>query len=123
MQVLLGRLLAFFGLVFLVASCAGGTSAEVSGDVARGGELFQANCAACHGVEGTGTVSGPPLVHEYYVPSHHPDAAFRSAVAAGVRPHHWDFGPMPRIEGISDADVADIIAYVRQLQREAGLID
>lgn len=89
--------------------------------VERGRELYGANCASCHGARGQGTEQGPPHVHRIYEPSHHGDAAFLIAVRQGVRPHHWDFGSMPPIEGLSDEDVADIVAYVRQLQREAGI--
>lgn len=101
----------------------GGQGEQTAGDPARGRELFEANCATCHGAEGTGTDTGPPLVHEYYVPSHHADEAFQLAVRNGVQAHHWDFGPMAPVPGLSRDDVADIIAYVRGLQRDAGLID
>ena len=111
-----------------LAACGGGdgggsTSGDplAGGDPGRGQELFSANCAACHGANATGTPSGPPLVHQYYEPSHHGDAAFLMAVQQGVQPHHWDFGPMPAIPGLSTDDVADIVAYVRKLQREAGI--
>jgi cytochrome c1 len=62
-------------------------------------------------------------VHELYLPDHHADVAITLAVRNGVRPHHWDFGAMPPINGVSDQDVQDIVAYVRALQREAGLLD
>lgn len=108
----------------LLVACAGpGAPADTAVDAARGRDLFAANCAACHGAEGLGTASGPPLVHEFYVPSHHGDEAFQVAAARGVQPHHWDFGPMPAIPALSRADVADIVAHVRDLQRDAGLID
>lgn len=93
----------------------------VSEVTARGGELFAANCAACHGVSGTGTAAGPPLVHIVYEPSHHGDLAFHRAVREGVAPHHWDFGPMPPVSGLSDEDIDHIIGYVREQQRAAGI--
>lgn len=124
------------GLVALIAvvslsACAGdGTDAAEpnpvlagTGEVAAGEELYAANCAECHGVEATGTDQGPPFLHEVYVPSHHADGAFLAAVRTGVRPHHWDFGPMPPKPGLTDQDVADIVAYVRSLQRDAGIIE
>ena len=92
------------------------------GDAIRGETLFLANCSACHGVAAVGTDSGPPLVHDYYLPNHHADIAFTLAVRNGVRPHHWNFGAMPPIDGVSDQDATDIVAYVRALQREAGLL-
>ena len=88
-----------------------------------GGELFAANCAACHGTQAGGTDAGPPLVHRLYVPGHHPDAAFQSAAKNGVFAHHWDFGDMPAVAGVSEEEVAAIVGYVRGLQREAGLIE
>lgn len=91
-------------------------------DAVDGEQLFTANCAQCHGAAAGGTQSGPPLVHETYVPGHHADGAFLLAVRNGVRSHHWNFGSMPPIPGLSDEDVAHIVAYVRGLQRDAGLI-
>lgn len=115
----------FVSLSALAVACAssGGSTTSAAADAARGEELFASNCAACHGPAAMGTRTGPPLVHEFYVPSHHADAAFQLAVRNGVQPHHWSFGPMPPIPGIDASDVADIIAHVRQLQREAGLVD
>jgi mono/diheme cytochrome c family protein len=90
-------------------------------DPDRGQELFRANCAVCHGPAAEGTPAGPPLVHEIYEPSHHGDEAFQRAVAEGVQPHHWNFGPMPPVDGLDRADVGDITAWVRQEQRAAGI--
>lgn len=88
----------------------------------RAGEAkFNANCAACHGNQGVGTDHGPPLVHKIYEPNHHGDAAFQRAAANGVKAHHWEFGNMPKIEGVTPADVDEIVTYVRWLQRQAGI--
>lgn len=56
------RVLALAALAALaVAACGGGGSEEPSAaDVAAGKDLFAANCAQCHGAEGTGG-SGPVL--------------------------------------------------------------
>ncbi len=111
-------------LTVMVGACGGGDGgASGPGDVAAGREKFATNCAACHGDQAQGTTTGPPLVHEYYVPSHHSDAAFVVAVQRGVQPHHWDFGAMPPQPGLGGDDVADITAYVRSLQSDAGLLD
>jgi mono/diheme cytochrome c family protein len=116
--------IAVTGIV-LLGACGGDDTEVVAGaaDPDRGEQLFDANCAACHGPAGTGTTVGPPLVHEIYEPGHHSDESFQVAVAQGVTAHHWDFGPMPPIGGLDRDDVADITAYVRDLQREAGIID
>lgn len=115
-------------LALMLGACASGNGTTPSdgggqGDVAAGEEVYAANCAQCHGVDATGTDQGPPFIHEVYVPSHHADGAFLLAVRTGVQPHHWDFGPMPPRPEVSDEQVADIVAYVRSLQRDAGLID
>ena len=86
-----------------------------------GEERFEGLCARCHGMMGRGTSVGPPLVHKIYEPSHHSDFAFMRAARQGVRAHHWKFGNMPPIPGATSDDVTEIIAYVRWLQREAGI--
>ncbi len=88
---------------------------------ARGESLYLAHCDRCHGHRATGSEIGPPLVHSTYEPRHHADAAFVLAVRNGVRAHHWPFGDMPPVPGLSEDDVASIVAYVRWLQREAGI--
>ncbi len=87
----------------------------------RGALQFAENCAACHGEAGVGSDSGPPLVHRIYEPSHHGDISFLYAVRRGVRQHHWRFGNMPPQPQIDDGELADIVAYVRALQRANGI--
>ena len=83
---------------------------------------FEAKCAVCHGANAAGQDGvAPPLVHKIYEPSHHGDAAFLLAAKNGVRAHHWRFGNMPPVEGVTDGDVKMIIAYVRELQRANGI--
>jgi mono/diheme cytochrome c family protein len=86
-----------------------------------GAALFDSNCARCHGREAAGGPGGPPLVHRIYEPGHHADVAFHLAVRQGVRAHHWSFGNMPAIPGLTAAEVDEIIAYVRALQVAAGI--
>ena len=88
-----------------------------------GQALFNANCMLCHGPNASGTGLGPPLVHKIYEPSHHQDFAFRSAAQNGVQSHHWQFGNMPPVPGVSDDDVERIICYVRELQHANGIFD
>jgi mono/diheme cytochrome c family protein len=91
-------------------------------DLQQGEAAFKANCAKCHGERGVGTAQGPPLVHKIYEPNHHGDPAFQRAAANGVRAHHWQFGDMPKIDGVTPADVDQIIKYIRWLQRQAGIM-
>ncbi len=87
----------------------------------RGATLFDAQCSLCHGAFALGTQQGPPLLDAIYRPSHHGDEAFQLAVARGVRAHHWRFGDMPPVPGLVRNDVTTIVAYVRWLQRAAGI--
>lgn len=99
---------------------AGTTTRPASG--ADGAALYADNCASCHGGDLRGTDKGPSHLSQVYEPSHHPDDAFRSAIANGSQAHHWDFGDMPPVEGLSDGEVNAIIAYVREQQEEQGFI-
>lgn len=87
-----------------------------------GKELFDANCAACHGENAAGRDGiAPPLIHDIYKPSHHADIAFVLAAQNGVRAHHWPFGNMPAIETVDEKDVLSIIEYIRALQVANGI--
>lgn len=87
-----------------------------------GRSKFEESCVACHGQNAVGQEGvAPPLVHKIYEPSHHGDESFQRAVALGVRAHHWPFGNMPPVEGLTRSDVSDIIAYMRELQRANGI--
>lgn len=99
----------------------GDTVAVAAPDADNGAALFAASCALCHGERGVGTETGPPLVHQIYEPGHHSDDSFRNAMKNGVASHHWNFGNMPARPELSDGDIEDIIAYVRAIQREAGI--
>jgi cytochrome c len=95
---------------------------ELSETAKLGEALFNKNCATCHGQNAVGQQGvAPPLVHKIYEPSHHGDQSFQMAVAMGVRSHHWKFGNMPAIEGLSREDVFQITQYVRDLQRANGI--
>jgi mono/diheme cytochrome c family protein/predicted nucleic acid-binding Zn ribbon protein len=86
-----------------------------------GAAVFGRKCAVCHGREAKGSDKGPPLVHKIYEPSHHADVAFYLAVRQGVRAHHWPFGDMPAVDGVNEEQIAGIVAYVRGLQKAAGI--
>ena len=89
---------------------------------AKGQKLFAANCATCHGKIADGKAGlGPPLVHQYYEPNHHADAAFYRAAELGVRAHHWPFGDMPKQPQVSRDDMWEIIGFLRALQQLNGI--
>ena len=96
--------------------------AELSDQAQMGKRAYEAKCAECHGKNAAGQNGvAPPLVHKIYEPNHHSDMAFVMAAKNGVRAHHWNFGNMPPVEGLTDGDVELIARYVRELQRENGI--
>lgn len=95
---------------------------ELSPEAQIGKRGFDAKCAQCHGDNAAGQNGvAPPLVHKIYEPSHHSDTAFLLAAKNGVRSHHWKFGNMPPVKGLTDADLKYIARYVRELQVENGI--
>ncbi|RBI72276.1 cytochrome c [Roseovarius sp. TE539] len=95
---------------------------QLSPEATIGKRAFEAKCAECHGKNAAGQNGvAPPLIHRTYEPSHHSDEAFQMAVRNGVRAHHWPFGNMPPIEGLTRADVQYITRYIREVQRENGI--
>jgi cytochrome c2 len=84
---------------------------RLQGAALEGEAGFRTHCQRCYGENAAGSDGhGPPLVHPVYVPGHHSDAAFSTAATFGARSHHWSFGDMPAVEGLSDAETASIIA-------------
>lgn len=88
---------------------------------ALGKTKYQEMCSECHGDWGGGTDMGPPLMHGFYKPSHHGDRAFYQAALKGVRAHHWNFGDMPPVSGVTMEDIDAIVPFIRWLQQEKGL--
>lgn len=82
---------------------------------------YGAYCASCHGKTGGGSDKGPTFIHRVYHPGHHGDGAFFTAPKKGTRAHHWKFGDMKPVEGVTDAQLELIVEYVRALQQANGL--
>lgn len=117
-----------FALIVAIAISAAPESAPAVAErdpaaVAAGAELYQASCAQCHGADLEGTATGPSFLDVTYAPNHHGDEAFQRAAAAGVVPHHWNFGPMPPVvPALSREEVALIVEFVRSEQEAAGIL-
>ncbi|GBE26056.1 cytochrome c-L precursor [bacterium BMS3Bbin02] len=88
--------------------------------VAEGELLYQASCSVCHGANFEGTAIGPSHLSVIYNPEHHTDAGFFRAMSGGVQAHHWGFGDMPPVVGLSEDDMVAIVAYIRENQRTQG---
>ena len=122
-----GSALAAISAMFLLP----GTTAQGAADVvvpafsplaAEGQTVFDATCAQCHGQNGLGSKKGPPLLHTIYNPGHHGDGAFFRAVKKGVPQHHWSFGNMAPLSGVSDYQISAIVRFVRELQEANGIV-
>lgn len=110
-------------LVALLLSACGDESAVVDdpgGASTEGAVVYAAQCASCHGTDLRGTDKGPSQLSIVYEPNHHGDDSYRSAIANGAPQHHWGFGNMPAIEGLTAEQVEDVIAYIRSEQERNG---
>jgi mono/diheme cytochrome c family protein len=110
-------------IAIVAASCgsAPADSAPASpADSNQGAELYQSNCASCHGADLRGTDKGPSHLSIVYEPNHHGDDSFRSAIINGAQQHHWNFGDMAAIPGLDDGEIEDIISYIRSEQERQG---
>lgn len=77
---------------------------QLTGDVERGHDIFQLNCATCHGLEAAGEV-GPNLQG---VSSRKSKSALIVQVISGQTP------PMPQFQP-SERDMADLLAFLETL--------
>jgi cytochrome c oxidase cbb3-type subunit 3 len=105
--------------------------ASLGGSAERGKPLYEENCAGCHGADGRGEGRGtgvtlsrerefaimPPALNNPGFQVAAPDAMIATIIKQG-RPS----GIMPAFRTVlSDAEVADVVAYVRQLGAEAAV--
>ena len=124
--VVLGTVIAA-GIMLNFLSSNGSSKADkiavssLSAQATKGKSIYEANCSACHGQNGSGTDKGPPFIHKIYEPNHHGDVSFQRAAKNGVRAHHWPFGNMPPVPTVNQDDVALIVKYIRELQRANGI--
>lgn len=108
---------------FGVAACGsddGGSGAAPGSPIERGAAVYAESCASCHGADLRGTDKGPSQLSIVYEPNHHADDSFRNAIANGAPQHHWNFGDMEPVEGLTDEDVEAVIAFVRAEQQRQG---
>jgi len=86
------------------------------------GELnYMAKCASCHGETARGTDKGPTFISRIYHPGHHGDRAFMLAPIQGAKAHHWKFGDMAPVDGVTDEMLKSILDYVRAVQQANGV--
>ncbi|HWC45804.1 MAG TPA: cytochrome c oxidase subunit II [Casimicrobiaceae bacterium] len=100
---------------------AGGADANKTWDlaalVAHGQKVFDSNCAACHGANGTGNtaIGAPPLAGDKVVlgPGKHQIDVVLNGQTDGVVQKAPTGGKMPSWSQLSDVDIASVITYTR----------
>ncbi|MEE8188267.1 MAG: c-type cytochrome [Kiloniellales bacterium] len=78
-------------------------------------------CSSCHGKTARGSDKGPTFISRIYHPGHHGDKSFFVAPKQGTREHHFKFGEMKPVKGVTDAQLSTILDYVRAVQKANGL--
>lgn len=82
--------------------------------ISLGAGLFKANCALCHSTEHA--QAGPPPGLKGLLKGERLPSSDRAATAENVRSQLRDpIGRMPSFERLSEAQVDDLIAYLRTL--------
>jgi mono/diheme cytochrome c family protein len=113
------------GILFLIAVIAVGTAchAAKATDSAAGTQLYQANCATCHGAGTSGTNLGAlvvPDIRAQVLKSDYTNdtALIKGAILNGKDADGEDLdAAMPRFSGkLSDSDVSAIITHLQFLQ-------
>jgi mono/diheme cytochrome c family protein len=80
------------------------------GDVTRGEEIYQANCAMCHGADATGMMGMHPALTGVV------DRLTVAGVEVTIRNGRDTRPPMPAFDDrLDDTDLADLIAYLDDL--------
>lgn len=95
---------------------AGALSQATAADAKAGEELYQTKCRSCHGPDGQGKEALEKLFQVEMKAlgskevQDQTDEQLAKVVTAG-------YGKMPAVNGVSDSDVSDIIAFVRTLKK------
>ncbi|MBI3374933.1 MAG: c-type cytochrome [Betaproteobacteria bacterium] len=99
----------FLGIASCVALLSS-TGPASGADIVRGADVYRQYCASCHGASGNSTWPGAPNLSRREAPLR-TDQALVQILRAGR-------GAKPGFQGmISDADLFNVIAYSRTLQR------
>lgn len=118
-KILLAGLFALAAIPTSQATTAG--EIQIPFSLGKGQLLYEKYCSACHGVQLDGSEQGPPLIHPFYKPPHHDDRSFYRAALEGVGQHHWEFGDMPAVEGMTAGKMDSLLPYIRYYQQQKGL--
>ncbi len=97
-------------VTMLVVIGASPASAQTNGDPAAGREVFEANCAMCHGQDASGMMGMHPSLRGAV------ERLSLEGVAVTIRNGRDTNPPMPAFEGrLGDQEIEDVIAYLDTL--------
>ncbi|MDF2631229.1 MAG: cytochrome c family protein [Symbiobacteriaceae bacterium] len=118
-------LVGYGGANAVMARLADRQQPAAAGDAAHGREIFKTTCALCHGSSGRGMPGlGKDLVNQSAWMQKQDDAAliaFIKVGRAGEDPLNETGIPMLPMGGnptLTDADLADVVAYIRSIQKK-----
>ena len=104
-------------LVFLLSSCTPKPNIKVPAEFEAGQKYFHKACASCHGVDALGKqTKAPGLIDPEYLPVNFSDEEFRKQILEGSEKMR------SQRNKVSDAEIEEIIKYLRYSQRAAGLV-
>ena len=115
------RLVILLSMLLVAGPAAAAEKVKIPFHLGKGQLLYEKYCSSCHSIDLTGSDKGPPLLHPFYKPSHHGDKAFYRAALQGARQHHWEFGDMPPVEGMTAGKMDKIVPYLRYYQQQKKL--
>ena len=92
-------------------------AADMSAAVAAGEELFQANCASCHGDQGEGVDA--PALNNLAILRDTPDETFFDLIANGVPGTEMPAWHQTRGGPFTDEEIKQMVAYIRSWEAAA----
>ena len=103
-------------MAFVALSIAPGALAGNSGNTAQGKATFQARCAVCHGADASGHT---PIAQALGTIPDYRSNTVQSLTDAQIRVVITDGkGKMPPVRGVSEAEIANLIAFIRSLAKK-----
>lgn len=103
--------------ILAFASMAATASAAPAGDAAAGKAVYAKKCASCHGEKGEGkeAIAKMMKVEMKHLGSKEVQAKSDDELKKDTT---QGFGKMKGVQGLSDKDVADLIAHIRSLAQK-----
>lgn len=95
------------------------TASAQGGDLTRGKKLYDQDCAVCHGDRAQGRV-GATLAKDF--PGIRVDTLLKEIISNGVQGSVMPAWAKPKGGPLSDAEVEDIVAYIRSLGNVAPTV-